>query len=85
MLRGDLHQIVSEGERLHSQSRPLLVDEAQELLGVAGHGADRRGMRHGYETEDGQKEDHEGSRPHSNGVSIDLRDAEATRVDCHYR
>ncbi len=84
MIGGDLHQVVTERERLGADGRPVLIDEAQELLGFTADRPGLHGLCDGGDPEESHDQEGDGRHTHRGGATIDRIGASATTVDCHY-
>jgi hypothetical protein len=82
---GDLDQIVAEREWLSPDRRSFLVDQVEELLGVAAHGPGGHGLYDRCHPEQAHDKYDEGRQARLRGAAFVRSGAGATTVDCHYR
>jgi hypothetical protein len=85
VIGGDLHQVVTERERLGADGRPILIDEAQELLRFTADRPGRDWLYDGGDPKEPHDQEDDGRQTHGGEATIDRIGASATTVDCHYR
>jgi hypothetical protein len=84
VIGGDLHQVVAEGEGLGPNGSPILIDQIQQLLGVAAHCPNRQGPRNGRDPEETDYQDEDGRQSRLRGAAILRGGASAASLESHH-
>jgi hypothetical protein len=84
VIGGDLHQVVAEGERLCTIGCPILIDQIQQLLGVAAHCPGRQGPRNGRDPEQTDYQNEDGRQSRLRGAAILQSGASAATLESHH-
>ena len=84
MIRCYLHQIITQSEHLSSNSRPVLIDQIQELLGIAAHCPRRHRLGNRGNPKEAYDQDGNGRQSRLRGAAILRGGASAATVESHY-